>query len=63
MDGLRKKEIREKAEKITHESEKFQLIHATYAARSMIKGMVMDLGKFYCRSADSVTGNVPKTTS
>lgn len=45
MDGLRKKEIREKAEKITHESEKFQLIHATYAARSMIKGMVMEYYK------------------
>lgn len=45
MDGIRKKEIRDKAKEITTASEKFQLIHATYAARSMIKDMVMDYYK------------------
>ena len=44
MEGLRKQEIRTKAEEITKASERFQLIHATYAARTMIKSMVM---KYY----------------
>ena len=42
MDGLRKKEIKDKACNITKVSEQYQLIHATYAARSMIKNMVMN---------------------
>lgn len=45
MDGLRKKEIRDRAEAITKGSEQFQLIHATYAARAMIKAMVVNFYK------------------
>ena len=48
MDGIRKQEIRNKAAEITKESEKYQLIHATYAARSMIKSMVMNYYKEKC---------------
>ena len=48
MDGLRKKAIRDKAAKINKEAEQYQLIHATYAARFMIKGMVMDYYKEKC---------------
>lgn len=44
MDGVRKKVIRDKVEELTKESEQYQLIHATYAARTMIKSLVM---KYY----------------
>lgn len=45
MKEDRKKAILDKASEITHSSEQYQLIHATYAARSMIKGMVMNYYK------------------
>ena len=57
MDGLRKKAIREKAEELTKESEQYQLIHATYAARSMIKGLVM---KYYKERYDDLLDRISR---
>lgn len=45
MDADRKKEIREKALEVSKGAERFQLIHATYAARGMIKEIVTDYYK------------------
>ena len=42
MDAVRKNEIRDIVGKVTKSSEKYQLIHATYAIRSMIKDMVVE---------------------
>lgn len=42
MDSKRKNEIREITKRVTKKSERFQLIHATYAIQTMIKGMVID---------------------
>lgn len=42
MNSIKKQEIKQKAEKISHSSEQFQLIHATYACQMFIKQIVID---------------------
>lgn len=54
-EGRQKKAILEKASEITHSSEQYQLIHATYAARSMIKGMVMN---YYKKRYDELSSSI-----
>lgn len=41
MNAVQKKNITEKAREVTNISEKFQLIHATYACQSIIKELVI----------------------
>ncbi|MBQ9437307.1 MAG: ImmA/IrrE family metallo-endopeptidase [Lachnospiraceae bacterium] len=55
MDADRKKEIREKALEVSKGAERFQLIHATYAARGMIKEIVTD---YYKKRYDSLSARV-----
>lgn len=48
METKRKKEIKKIAEDVSHTSEQFQLIHATYACQMLIKQVVMnDYSKKY----------------
>ena len=51
LDSKRRIEIREKAENIEQESERYQLVHATYACQSLIRETVED---FYKKEYDSV---------
>lgn len=42
MDAKRKNEIGDIAKNVSHISEQYQLIHATYACQMLVKQIIMD---------------------
>lgn len=57
MNTTRKNEIKQIAQKVSHTSEQFQLIHATYACQMLIKEIVMD---DYTKKYDNLLERIKK---
>ncbi|MBQ9361202.1 MAG: ImmA/IrrE family metallo-endopeptidase [Lachnospiraceae bacterium] len=60
MDGVRKAEIREKAGQIEKESERYQMIHATYACQSLIRDSVSE---YFTKEYDGLLNQVEERMS